>query len=70
LLGAAALHAEHHLCSPENVRRWHGHGFKVAAWTVDEPADVERCCTAGVDVLITNLPGATIALMDRLGLSD
>jgi len=44
--------------------------LKVAAWTVDDPADVERCCAAGVDVLITNRPRATIALMDRLGVGD
>jgi len=69
-LRVAAIHAEQHLCTKENVKRWHGRGFKVAAYTVDEPADVERCCAAGVDVLITNQPRATLALMERLGIGD
>jgi glycerophosphoryl diester phosphodiesterase len=69
-LRASAIHAEHRLCTRANVARWHRRGLKVAAWTVDDPADVERCCAAGVDVLITNRPRATIALMDRLGVGD
>lgn len=67
-LGAAALHVDHPLCTAENVRRWHGCGLKVAAWTVDAPEDVERCCAAGVDALITNQPAATLAVIARLGL--
>jgi glycerophosphoryl diester phosphodiesterase len=69
-LSAAALHVEHRLCSHDTVARWHGRGFKVAAFTVDEAGDIERCCLAGVDVLITNQPRATLATIDRLGLAD
>lgn len=65
-MGAAALHVEHRLCTRESVRRWRSRGLRVAAWTVDDPADVERCCAAGVDVLITNRPRATLALLGRL----
>jgi len=67
---ASALHVDHRLCSPENVRRWRGRGLAVAAWTVDDPADVERCCAAGVDAVITNRPAATLACMERLGVGD
>ncbi|MBI5548064.1 MAG: glycerophosphodiester phosphodiesterase [Deltaproteobacteria bacterium] len=69
-LGAAAVHVEHRLCTPDSVRRWHRQGFKVAAWTVDEPGDVERCCAAGVDVLISNRPRAVLVSIDRLGIAD
>lgn len=65
LLNVSALHVEHLLCTPENVDRWHRLGFAVAAWTVDEAADVERCCEARADALITNRPAATLSLARR-----
>lgn len=64
-LRLSALHVEHLLCTPPNVERWHRQGLAVAAWTVDEAADVERCCAARVDALITNRPAATLALLSR-----
>jgi len=70
VMGANALHVEHRLCTKQSVARWHRQGLKVGAWTVDDPADIERCCAAGVDVLITNQPGATLATLDRLGVAD
>ena len=67
---AWAIHAEHPLCTPERVRHWHEMGLKVAAWTVDDPGDIERCCAANVDAIITNRPRAALALMERLGIDD
>ncbi|MGC4116641.1 MAG: glycerophosphodiester phosphodiesterase family protein [Myxococcales bacterium] len=69
-LRASAIHVPHRLCTREAVARWHGWGLKVAAWTVDEPADLQRCCAAGVDVLITNKPRATLDTLDQLGVAD
>ena len=67
---ASALHVPHRLCTRDSVARWHQRGLKVAAWTVDEPADLERCCAAGVDVLISNRPGETLRTLERLGVAD
>ncbi|HEY3449178.1 MAG TPA: glycerophosphodiester phosphodiesterase family protein [Myxococcales bacterium] len=67
---ASALHVPHRLCTRESVAGWHGWGLKVAAWTVDEPADLARCCAAGVDVLITNKPRETLDTLDGLGVAD
>lgn len=67
---ASAIHVPHRLCTRESVAGWHARGLKVAAWTVDDPADLERCCAAGVDVLITNQPRATLDTLDRLGVAD
>ncbi len=67
-LGLAALHVAHPLCTAASVGEWHRQGFAVAAWTVDDASDVERCCAAGVDALITNQPRATRAVVERLGL--
>ena len=65
LLATSSIHPEHGLCSKERVGRWHRQGLQVLTWTVDAPADVERCCRAGVDGLITNRPAATLALARR-----
>lgn len=67
VLGLAALHVAHPLCTKDSVREWHRQGFAVAGWTVDDASDVERCCAAGVDAIITNQPRATRATIDRLG---
>ena len=48
---------------PDYVARVHDHGHEVHVWTVDEPVDVERCVTLGVDAVITNRPGAVSALL-------
>lgn len=69
-LGVSGLHVEAGLCARENVRRWREQGLRVAAWTVDEPAAIERCCHAGVDVVITNQPAATRSAIERMGIAD
>ncbi|MGI5863868.1 MAG: glycerophosphodiester phosphodiesterase [Myxococcales bacterium] len=62
-----AVVAPHHpLCGKEMVARWHERGFAVASWTVDEPAEIERCVESGVDVIITNRPGLAQDVVKRL----
>ena len=41
---------------PEYVAAAHAKGNLVAAWTVNELADVDRCVRAGVDTIITDRP--------------
>ncbi len=41
---------------PGYVARAHARGKKVHVWTVNEPADVDRCVAAGVDAIITDRP--------------
>jgi glycerophosphoryl diester phosphodiesterase len=41
---------------PHYVERVRAAGSQVFVWTVDDPADVELLCTAGVEAIITNRP--------------
>jgi len=54
--GASALMLQHALVTARSVAAAHGLGAPVLAWTVDEPADLERVLEAGVDGVITNDP--------------
>ena len=47
---------EHRLVTESSVVKCHAAALPVLAWTVDEPADLERVVTAGVDGVITNDP--------------
>ena len=53
---ASALMLQHALVTPRSVAAAHALGASVLAWTVDEPADLERVLEAGVDGVITNDP--------------
>ena len=59
-----ALHPEHTMVSEKLVRRAHRRGHHIAAWTVDDPQEMQRMIGLGVDVLITNHPGRLRALLD------
>lgn len=54
--GAAALMLHHAVVSAPAVRRAHGAGAAVWAWTVDDPIELARLDAAGVDAVITNDP--------------
>jgi glycerophosphoryl diester phosphodiesterase len=54
--GADAVMLQHRLVTESSVARAHAAGLPVLAWTVDEPADLERVVAAGVDGVITNDP--------------
>ncbi len=60
---AATLH--HLVVSARTVARCHSRGFAVIAWTVNEPAELDRVVALGVDGVVTDDPGifarATIA---------
>jgi glycerophosphoryl diester phosphodiesterase len=47
------------------VRTVHALGAKIIAWTVDQPADMERLIRWGVDGICTNRPERTRRVLDR-----
>ncbi len=53
---ATALVLHHSLVGDAVVRRAHGRGAPVVAWTVDDPHDLARLEEAGVDAVVTNDP--------------
>ena len=54
--GATALMLNHTLVTPRAVAAARSAGVPVLAWTVDDPADLERVVAAGVTGVITNDP--------------
>ncbi|MGH3065108.1 MAG: glycerophosphodiester phosphodiesterase [Gaiellaceae bacterium] len=53
---ATALVLHHSLIGDSVVRRAHDRDAAVIAWTVDDPRDLARVETAGVDAIVTNDP--------------
>lgn len=51
-----ALVLHHSAVSESAVGRAHDQGVPVVAWTVDDPADLARVDTAGVDAVVSNDP--------------
>jgi glycerophosphoryl diester phosphodiesterase len=54
--GASALMLHHAVVTAPAVQRAHRAGAAVWAWTVDDPAELARLDTAGVDAVISNDP--------------
>ena len=52
---------------PDLVARAHARGHPVYVWTVDDDDDVEFVLGLGADAVISNRPGAAIAVRDRMG---
>jgi glycerophosphoryl diester phosphodiesterase len=63
LLDAAALHPEAVLATPAAVSRWRARGYRLACWTVDDPALARGLWERGVTGLITNQPAALRAVL-------
>ena len=57
------LHPELRLCDPARVSRWRRRGYFLGVWTVDAPADLRACRELGLDAVITNDPGASLAIL-------
>ena len=60
-LSAKALHPESVLATPARVRRWRRRGYRVAVWTVDDPAEALRFAESGATALITNRPSLLLS---------
>ena len=60
-VGAAGLDIALVRREPGFVRRLQEAGSQVAVWTVNDPADVDRCVAAGADTIITDRPREVMA---------
>jgi glycerophosphoryl diester phosphodiesterase len=65
LAGPDALHPEKRLVTQEYMGWAKGRGYRVNAWTVDEPAEMERLIALGVDSIITNRPGMLRKVLEK-----
>jgi len=61
-IGASAVGFEFRLLDADLVAATRAAGLKVAAWTVNEEADIRRVLDLGVDVLISDRPDLAIRL--------
>ena len=60
-VSASYLALHHRLARQSLVEKAKLAGMKVALWTVDDPAWIERARTMGIEALITNDPAAMLA---------
>jgi glycerophosphoryl diester phosphodiesterase len=62
-MGASVLHPEHTLCTAALVKNWHTAGMPVNAWTVDDPAELLRLASIGVDGVFANDPARALQVL-------
>lgn len=55
-LKAEAINPNYTKLNAENIARIHQEGFKVYAWTVNDPADFQQLKAIGVDAVFSNYP--------------
>lgn len=53
------------LLSQRFIQKAHDAGLKVHAWTVDDPADMQRAIRNGVDGIITNFPSRLAKIVNK-----
>ncbi|WP_410000315.1 glycerophosphodiester phosphodiesterase family protein [Halomonas sp. I1] len=69
--GFDVLALRHNRISLEEVRRARHHGYRLLAWTVNDPARMSRLIDLGVDGIITDRPDRLARLLEeREALSD
>ena len=61
--GCAAVMPHHGLLTPELIAEAHAEGFRVSAWTVNDPAALRRVVELGIDDLITDYPDRALAVL-------
>ena len=49
--------------TPELLAEAHGSDLKVVAWTVNDPSQMKRLISEGIDGIITNYPEELIELL-------
>ena len=69
-LAGRALLAHWAIASRGFIRRAHKHSIRVFAWTVDQPARMERRIADGVDGIVTNYPARLAEVISRQEASD
>lgn len=60
------VHIEHQKLAGADVASLHQRGFKVVAWTVDDPSEARRLGAAGVDVVISNQVALVLPVLEEL----
>lgn len=56
ILKARAIHPSTGIITKDNVKKAQNAGFKVNVWTVNEPIEIERMRSFGVDGIISDFP--------------
>jgi glycerophosphoryl diester phosphodiesterase len=59
---AAALHADHRALTQETVQKLHNQGYRVMAYTVNEPLKARKLLSWGVDMLCSDRPDLLLTL--------
>lgn len=55
------------LVRPDAVETVHALGLQVSCWTVDDPEEMGRVCSAGVDAIVSNRVAALLGFLGRAG---
>jgi myo-inositol-1(or 4)-monophosphatase len=53
------------LVRPDAVQTVHGMGLRVSCWTVDDPEEMRRVCSAGVDAVVSNRVAELLRFLGR-----
>jgi glycerophosphoryl diester phosphodiesterase len=56
MVGAAYMNMHYATITPDTFQKVSEAGFKIMAWTVDAPKEMQRLIDLGVDTIITNEP--------------
>lgn len=59
-LGARAVHPEHVLIDDGRIKAWRSKSEIIGTWTVNDEARAKELAALGVDVIITDRPGAIL----------
>lgn len=62
-LGAVGVHPELALATNRRVQRWLAAGALVNVWTVNEASEAVRLADAGVDAIISDVPGEIVSAL-------
>jgi glycerophosphoryl diester phosphodiesterase len=63
ILRPDAVHPEHRLVDRARMAAWRRRGYAVNVWTVDDPAELRRLATLGVDGIFCDDPAAARAVL-------
>lgn len=64
-IGATDVMIQYRACSARLVRFMHHRGIKVNAWTVDNPKQIRRMLSMGVDGVISNRPDLIVEALSE-----
>lgn len=64
LIGRHEARHPHFSMVDEAYMRWaRRHGYRVNVWTVNDPADIQRMCALGVDMIISDRPDVALSIV-------